>query len=56
MFFNTAHVKGVIVYLTIMNPTCKGIVVSYGSHLFVMCMKNTECSPVEALPVFLCHF
>ena len=24
MFYSTTHVKGVIVYLTVMNPTCKG--------------------------------
>ena len=51
MFYNTTHVKGVIVYSTIMNPTCKGIVVNYGSHLFMMCMKNTKCPPVAALPL-----
>ena len=49
MFINTTHVKGVIVYLTIMNPTCKGIVVSYGSHSFIMCMENTKSPPVAAL-------
>ena len=43
--------KGVIVYLTNMNPTCKGIVVNYGSHLFMMCMKTTKCPPVAALPL-----
>ena len=51
MFSSTTHVKGVIVYLTIMNPTCKGIIVNYGSHLFMMCMKTTKCPPVAALPL-----
>ena len=49
MYYSTTHVKGVIVYLTIMKPTCKGIVVNYGSHLFMMCMKTTKCPPVAAL-------
>ena len=51
MCYSTTHVKGV--YLTIMNPTCKGIVVNYGSQLFMMCMKTTKCPPVAALPL---HF
>ena len=51
MFYSTTHVKGVIVYLTIMNPICKGIVVNDGSHLFMMCMKITKCPPVAALPL-----
>ena len=49
MFYNTSHVKGVIVYSTPMNPTSEGIVISYGSHLFKLCMKNTKYPSVAAI-------
>ena len=50
MFYYTTHVKGAFVYLASMNPACKSIVVSYGSHVFIMCMKSTKYPRVAALP------
>ena len=55
MFYNTTHGKRVV-YLVIMNPKCKGVVVRYSSHLFIMFMKNTKCPSVAALPVHVFSF